>query len=123
MVSKAHCSKCGLKHERPVGVRYNRILNQSVPIIAANSSDLIDDHPDLPTPGQPCRSSKSATTGSASSHNQVSAYSSSVDKKLDLLLERMEYLERKNLQLEQKVDQKVKTKTCIVHSSPKRLHH
>ena len=67
MASKAHCSKCGLKHERLVGVRCNNNLNQSVPIMAANSSDLVGlDDPDLPTPGQPCRNSGSNTAGSMS---------------------------------------------------------
>ena len=70
MASQAHCTKCGLKHVRPVGIRCNRILNQSVPIIAANSSDLVDsDDPDLPTPGQKSRNSESSTNGS--NHSQA----------------------------------------------------
>ena len=122
MASKAHCTKCGLKHVRPVGTRCNRILNQS--IVAANSSDLMDsDDPDLPTPGQQPRSSGSSTTGSNNSQSQAGPSSSSMDKKLDLILERMEHLEKKNQQLEQKVEQNAKVKPCVLHSSPKRSHH
>ena len=103
MVSKAHCTKCGLKHVRPIGTRFNRILNQSVSVIAANLSDFRDsDDPDLPTPGQQPRSLRSFTTGSNNSQLQTG-----MDKKLDLLLERMEHLEMKNQQLKQKVKKQV----------------
>ena len=123
MASQAHCTKCGLKHVQPVGIRCNRILNQSVPIIAANSSDLVDsDDPDLPTPGQKSRNSESSTNGSNHSQAQGGPSSSSMDKKLDLILQRMEHLEKKNQQLEQKVEQNVKGKARVRHSSPKQSH-
>ena len=113
MASQAHCTKCGLKHVPPVGTRCNRILNQSVPIIAANSSDLVD------SPGQKSRNSESSTNGS--NHSQAQA-GPSMDKKLDLILQRMEHLEKKNQQLEQKVYQNAKGKSRIRHSSPKRSY-
>ena len=38
--SKAACSKCGFKHNRPVGIRCKRALNSSAPTLRdANNSD------------------------------------------------------------------------------------
>ena len=117
--SKAACSKCGFKHNRPVGIRCKRALNSSAPTLRdANNSDeegVAERSQQLNTeavPGQAVASGDSM----ASSSNQV-------DSKLDLILKKVQDIEAKNQQLEQQLHRqrsKVSSKPHFSHSSPKR---
>ena len=123
--AQAHCAKCGTKHSRPVGVRCKRLLNISAPVLDSNS-ELDSDSYIAPNqmaaqqvgPGSSSASSQSAATGS-SEHTAKG----NMEAKLDLILQRMDALEDRNLQLEQQVVAKKSRKSSqISHSSPKKSH-
>ena len=115
----AHCSKCGYKHSRPVGVRCQKDLNSSAPapdLHGSTSSDM-GSNLQLPAPGS---SSNSNNAQNSSKGNQAS-----LDNKLDLILKKMDRLEQKNLELESKLQDRsvASSSASLTHSSPKKSHN
>ena len=115
----AQCNKCGLKHQRPVGVRCRRNLNVSAPLLM----EVHDEQPEQQSSivaEQPKAAVASVSEGPA---NVNSSKASQVESKLDLILQKVQDLENKNIQLEQKLhDQQAPAIRAAgpVHSSPKR---
>ena len=95
--STANCTKCGIKHSRPVGVRCKRLLNVSAPVTESHSSM---DSDSFIAPNQ--LAAQQHVSGSTSSSSKQSATSTSsvaatkMEAKLDLILKRMDELESKN---------------------------
>ena len=122
--AQANCTKCGIKHSRPVGVRCKRLLNISAPVMDSNS-ELDSDSFIAPNQAaaQPASGSSSSGSSSASASGCAQTASVNMEAKLDLILKRMDALENKNLQLEQKVGStRQLEKSQISHSSPKKSH-
>ena len=118
-ISTASCSKCGVKHTRPVGVRCKRLLNISAPAMRDSSdtgdeSQLIDSQLPLDTEDQGQNSSGTGVPAPQLSH---------MESKLDLILKKMQSLEDKNQELEEKMNSRQSQRSVQVsHSSPKRSH-
>ena len=91
----AFCTKCGIKHPRPVGNRCKRTFNISAPIIATDQQEHSDssDTPSL-------NDMRKASPGQATTNKN-----SKLDDKLDLILKKMQDLEEKNELLERKINQ------------------
>ena len=122
----ANCTKCGTKHSRPVGVRCKRQLNVSAPVSHPASSQSDGEHDDTPLDG--AAGSNLPTSNTALSANSVSANTSQMNSKLDLILRKMEKIENKNLELESKLTNMKsgrsggKAVNNPTHSSPKKSH-
>ena len=114
----AYCSKCGIKHTRPVGVRCQKDLNSSAPApdLHMSASSDMGSNPQPVTTG----SLTTITTQNGSKENQ-----GSLDNKLDLILKKMDRLEQKNLELESKLQDKsvAASSASLTHSSPKKSHN
>ena len=122
--STANCTKCGIKHSIPVGVRCKRLLNVSAPVTESHSSM---DSDSFIAPNQ--LAAQQQVSGSTSSSSKQSATSTSsvattkMEAKLDLILKHMDELESKNQELEQQVSsKKAPRRHHISHSSPKKSH-
>ena len=112
--SVANCTKCGIRHPRPVGVRCRRNLNSSAPVADPGNDSLHVEFQTLPGPSQ---------AGTSTPPQTRAANTSAMDSKLDLILKKMEQLEAKNAELELKFQQpKHKSAASLTHSSPKRSH-
>ena len=117
----AHCSKCGYKHNRPVGVRCQKDLNSSAPApyLHTSTSSRVGSNP------QP-----SVDTGPGDSlvhqdaHNGATSNQGSLNNKLDLILKKMDRLEQKNLELESKLQDRsvASSSASLTHSSPQKSH-
>ena len=70
------CSKCGLKHPRPVGNRCKRTLNVSAPVVAADQKDPVN------------TSHVGLNSGQASGSATRSSKTSNLNMKLDLILKK-----------------------------------
>ena len=118
----AHCSKCGVKHQRPVGVRCRRNLNLSAPVIADLQHEDVPDYPSTGPVQQSNDTAAEAATADASGASNTSKVSQ-VESKLDLILQKVQDLESKNVQLEQKIQEQHSSTDKLhrfTHSSPKR---
>ena len=80
----ANCTKCGTKHSRPVGVRCKRQLNVSAPVSHPASSQSDGDPDDTPLEG--AAGSNPPVGDTALSTISVSANTSQMNSKLDLIL-------------------------------------
>ena len=123
--AQANCTKCGIKHSRPVGVRCKRLLNTSAPVMDSNSELYSDSFiaPNQLPAQQAITGSSSSGSSSTSASGCAQAASVNMEAKLDLILKRMDALENKNSQLEQQVGaRKPLDKFQISHSSPKKSH-
>ena len=112
------CSKCGLKHPRPVGNRCKRTLNVSTPVVAADQQDPVNvSH--VPVQ-QDNRGDLGSNSGPPSGSASSSSKTSNLDTKLDLILKKMQDLEDKNELLERKIDQQdpIVSASRFSHSSP-----
>ena len=110
----ASCSKCGIRHPRPVGVRCLRNLNSSAPVADPDNSSLNVEFQNLPGPSQADTSTPPQTRA---------ANTSAMDSKLDLILKKMEQIEAKNAELGLKIQQPTtRSAASLTHSSPKRSH-
>ena len=89
--SVANCTKCGIRHPRPVGVRCHSNLNSSPPVADPDYSHLHVEFQNLPGPSQ-ARTSTPPQTRAANT--------SAMDAKLDLILKKMEQTEAKNAELD-----------------------
>ena len=98
----AHCSKCSVKHQRPVGVRCRRNLNLSVPVITDSQEDEESEHHSLGLAQQASGRAAGAVAADASVGGNTSK-ASQVESKLDLILKKVQNLESKNLQPEKKL--------------------
>ena len=93
--SKASCTRCGIKHPRPVGIRCKRTLNSSAPTMPSNQSVEEEDiNSSIRTEGE-----QQAATDQQPDHSG-SAQISQVESKLDLILKKVQKLESKNQFLE-----------------------
>ena len=125
------CSKCCLKHPRPVGNRCKRSLNVSAPVVAADQVDSVNTS-HVPVQ-QDNRGDLGLNLGEASGSSTSSSKPSNLDTKLDLILKKMQDLEDKNELLERKIDQQdpIVSSSRFSHSSPakssksvmKSVHH
>ena len=100
----ADCTKCRIRHARPVGVRCRRNLNVSAPVHDSDQSSVHIDFQSQPSTSQPGNNSP-VRAQSASLSGRVEAESTQngkdiMDSKLDLILKKMEKLEEKNSELE-----------------------
>ena len=123
--AQANCTKCGIKHNRPLGVRCKRLLNTSAPVMDSNSE--LDSGsfiaPNQLAAHQAAPGSSPSGISSTSADGGAQAASGNVEAKLDLILKRMEALENKNSQLEQQVGaRRPLEKSQMSHSSPKKSH-
>ena len=114
----AHCTRCGLKHARPVGARCKTNLNVSAPAFtdALGEEQQQDQGSNLHP-----ESSNVVTTQSST----IKDPASQVESKLDLILHKMHELENKNSRLEKRLDEQsmsAGSKPQPAHSSPKRSH-
>ena len=118
---KANCTKCGIKHSRPVGNRCRRQLNVSAPV--GGSNPAVDIQHGVPPPGD-ASSTTHTPVDVGSSASSASANTSQVSSKLDLILRKMETIENKNIELENKITTMTSGRTSVklAHSSPKKSH-
>ena len=94
-VSKASCSKCGISHVRPVGVRCKRVLNIiALPIRDNHSSDEELHAVDNQTPSQSDVQDQVAAP-SLSGANAATPPLSQMESKLDLILKKVQSLEQR----------------------------
>ena len=117
-VNIAHCTRCGLKHARPVGARCKTNLNVSAP---AFTDALGEEQPQDQGSNLHPAGSNIVTTQSST----IKDPSSQVESKLDLILQKMHELENKNSRLEKRLDEQsmsAGSKPQPAHSSPKRSH-
>ena len=84
----AQCSKCGLKHQRPVGVRCRRNLNLSAPVI----TDSHHEQPEQHSPRVAHQSGELATefTAPDASVEGNTSKVSQVESKLEILLQKVQ---------------------------------
>ena len=123
--SVANCTKCGIRHPRPVGVRCRRNLNSSAPVVDPDNSSLHVEFHNLPGPSQAGTSTPPQTrAANASAASEADKNSKmQMDSKLDLILKKMEQIEAKNAELELKIQQPtINQAASLTHSSPKRSH-
>ena len=121
--SVANCTKCGIRHPRPVGVRCRRNLNSSAPVVDSVHSSLHVEFQNLPGPSHAGTSIPPQTriadvpaTSDPDNNSQIQ-----MDSKLDLILKKMEQIEAKNAELELKIHQPIiSSAAALTHSSPKR---
>ena len=125
----AECTKCRIRHTRPVGVRCRRNLNSSAPVVESVHDSVHMDLQSQPGSSQGHRSTSVAPTHSTSPSGRADASTTHPDKdpmdsKLDLILRKMEKLEEKNSELERKFHGRSPSKSTsrVTHSSPKRTH-
>ena len=115
-VNIAHCSRCGLKHARPVGARCKTNLNVSAPAFTDGLGEEQQQHQGSNL--HPAGSNIVMTESSATKDP-----ASQVESKLHLILQKMHELENKNSRLEKRLDEQsmsAGSKPQPVHSSPKR---
>ena len=96
-MAMADCSKCGIKHARPVGVRCHRNFDISAPPAEGYSTLAEEVNPSMPSIVQPSTSAGSSDTNMSSTLSTSMA--GQVQSKLDLILKKMEDLETKNSEL------------------------
>ena len=117
-----NCTKCGTKHSRPVGVRCKRQLNISAP--ASHPASAHSDGDLDVTPPQGAMGSNPQRDDTACSGNSGNVNTSHMNSKLDLILEKMEKIENKNIELETKLTTMTSGRPAFnpTHSSPKKSH-
>ena len=124
----ADCTKCRIRHARPVGVRCRRNLNVSAPVPDSDQSSVHIDFQSQPGTSQSGNNSsvrgQSASLSGGAEAGATQADKDIMDSKLDLILGKMEKLEEKNSELEKKFHKQstVKSTYRVSHSSPKRSH-
>ena len=123
----ADCTKCRIRHARPVGVRCRRNLNISAPVAEADHSRVQVQFNAQPSTSQPeTLPATEMLEGNSSSRASDSSQSGQgpMDSKLDLILRKMEQIEKKNKELEMKLHSNAKGRSVsrLSHSSPKRSH-
>ena len=115
----AGCSRCGIRHTRPVGNRCKRLLNVSAPVVSEthqdNQADTSQQADQRATESQQPLGESALSVGTGSKTSQV-------ESKLDLILKKMDELENKNNQLEKRLNQTSSTTSRLSHSSPKCSH-
>ena len=133
--SVANCTKCGIRHPRPVGVRCRRNLNSSTPVADPDNSSLHVEFQNLPGPSQAETSTppqtRAANTSAMDSKldlkmEQIEAKNAELELKIQqpsTILKKMEQIEAKNAELELKIQQpSTSSAASLTHSSPKRSH-
>ena len=122
--SVANCTKCGVRHLRPVGVRCYRNLNSSAPVVDLDHSSLPMEFQNLPGPSHSGTSTptqtRAANTSAASEAEKNSQIQ--VDSKLDLILKMMEQIEAKNAELELKIQQPIVNSAASLRTAHPRGH-
>ena len=111
----ASCTKCGIKHKRPVGIRFKRLLNASAPLL-----DVLSHREDVASHSL----AESGSNGSMPSKSSTVS-GAQVESKLDLILKKVDLIELENRELEQKISQsksKHKSGAMLSHRSPKKSH-
>ena len=125
----AECSKSGIRHTRPVGVRCRRDLNVSAPVAEADQSSIRVNFQDHPSTSQPNKLSSLLSPqiwpiiwGLVFGFHSLSQ--SQMETKLDLILKKMDQLEAKNSELEKKFHKQstIRPASKLSHSSLKRSH-
>ena len=119
-VNVAHCAKCAVKHARPVGARCRKNLNVSAPALSKAQEEDVQHQSDNSLQQQVAWDS-----GVGASALPAQDTASQVESKLDLILQKMHDLEKKNLKLEKRLDQQklsVSSNPQPAHSSSKRSH-
>ena len=97
----AGCSRCGIKHTRPVGNRCKRLLNISAPVVSERQQD---DQADISQQADQQATGSQHVLGESASSAGTGSKTSKVESKLDLMLKKMDELENKNNQLERRLD-------------------
>ena len=122
--AQGHCAKCGTKHSRPVGIRCKRLLNISAPVLDSNSELGSDSYiaPNQMAAQQAGPGSSSSSSQSAATGNSAHTAKGNMEAKLDLILQRMDALEDRNLQLEQQVEAKKSGKAHRSHTARQKSH-
>ena len=118
--SMVSCSRCGIKHSRPVGNRCKRILNISAPVVSDMQQD---DQENISQQADQQASGSHHLSGACASSPGTGLKTSQVESELDLILKKMDELENKNHQLEMRLDacpHPSGTTSRLSHSSPKR---
>ena len=123
-LAMADCSKCGIKHEWPVGIRCHRNLNVSAPPADGYSRQDEEVNPSMPSIAQP--STSAGTSDTSMSSTLSTSMAGQVQTKLDLILKKMEDLETKNSELEHKLESRTagSVTRCVkvTHNLPKPSH-
>ena len=90
----ADCTKCRIRHARPVGVRCRRNLNVSAPVPDSDQSSVHIDFQSQPGTSQPGNNSpvrcQSASLSGRAEAGATQADKDIMDSKLDLILRKME---------------------------------
>ena len=118
----AGCSRCGIRHTRPVGNRCKRLLNVSAPV---GSETHQEDQADTSQQADQQATGSQQSLGESAASAATGSKTSQVESKLDLILKKMGELEDKNNQLERRLDKHPQTSgttSRLSHSSPKRSH-
>ena len=118
----AGCSRCGIRHTRPVGNRCKRLLNVSAPV---GSETHQEDQADTSQQADQQATGSQQSLGESASYVGAGSKTSQVESKLDLILKKMGELEDKNNQLERRLDKHPQTSgttSRLSNSSPKRSH-
>ena len=92
--AQVHCTKCGIKHSRPVGVRCKKLLNNSAPVVESNSELDSDSFiaPNQQAAQQAAPGSSSSGSSAASAAGSSHTASANMEAKLYLILKRMDAL-------------------------------
>ena len=118
----AGCSRCGIKHTRPVSNRCKRLLNISAPVVSETHQE---DQADISQQADQQATGSQQSLGQSASSAGTGSKTSQVESKLDLILKKMDELENKNNLLERRLDKHPHTSVTtsrLSHSSPKRSH-
>ena len=101
----ADCTKCRIRHARPVGVRCRRNLNISAPVAEADHSRVqvqFNTQPSTSHPETPAATVMAEGNSSSGASDSSQPGQGLMDSKLDLILKKMEQIEKKNKELEMK---------------------
>ena len=119
-INMAGCSRCGIRHTRPVGNRCKRLLNVSAPVVSETHHE---DQTDTNQQADQQTAGSQQSLGESALSVGMGSKTSQVESKLDLILKKMDVLESKNNQLEKRLDKHHQTSSPtsrLSHSSPKR---